>query len=261
MQNQVKVNGITLNYTDRGQGPAVLLVHAFPLSGVMWQSQIDALADRFRVIAPDLRGFGGSDAPTGPYPMETFAADLAGLLDTLGIEQVVLGGLSMGGYIAFAFWRNYPARVRALILADTRANPDNAEGKATRETNAQLAETQGASAIADQMLPKLLAPNAPPALQSHVRSIIERNSPQGIAGALRGMALRPDATDLLTRIHVPTLFLVGAVDTLTTPDVMREMQAAVPNSRLVEIPGAAHVANLENPTAFNIALAEFLREM
>jgi 3-oxoadipate enol-lactonase len=258
---QTEVNGITLNYRDQGQGTPLLLVHAFPLSGAMWQPQIDVLSERFRVIAPDLRGFGESTVPPGPYAMEIFADDLAELLDALNVERVVLGGLSMGGYIAFAFWRKYAARVQALVLSDTRAHADTEEGKAGRENNAQIAEAQGAGAIADQMLPKLLATDASPELQAQVRSIIERNSPQGIAGALRGMALRPDATELLPQISVPTLFLVGTEDTLTTPEVMREMQTAVPDSRLVEIPGAAHVAGLENPGAFNTALSEFLRTL
>lgn len=258
---QTQVHGITLNYMARGQGPVVVLVHAFPLSGAMWQPQIEALASDYRVIAPDLRGFGASAVPEGPYAMETFAEDIAGLLDTLGIDQVVLGGLSMGGYVAFAFYRRFPERVRALILADTRAAADSAEAKAGREEHARLAEREGAGAIADMMLPRLLSTGAPVALRVRVRGIIEGNQPRGIAGALRGMALRPDATDLLPRISVPTLFLVGEEDMLTTPEVMQEMQAAVRGSRLARIPHAGHVANLENPEAFNTALRAFLAEL
>ncbi len=256
-----QVHDITLHYVDQGQGSAILLIHAFPLSSAMWQPQIVALAPHFRVIAPDLRGFGLSDVPPGPYSMDLFAADLAGLLDNLGIEQVILGGLSMGGYIAFAFVRHYPARVRALFLADTRANADTPDARVGRETNAQLAESQGAGAIADKMLPALLAPHATPALLAHVRGIIERNQPQGIAAALRGMALRLDSTNLLAQINVPTLFLAGSEDILTTPAVLREMHAAVVGSQMVELPGAGHLSNLEQPDAFNAALLTFLQAL
>lgn len=255
------VHNITLHYEDQGQGVAILLIHAFPLSSAMWQPQIAALTPQFRVIAPDLRGFGASDVPPGPYAMDLFAADLAGLLDTLGIEQVILGGLSMGGYIAFAFMRHYPDRVRALILANTRASADTSDARAGRETNAQLVEQQGAGAIADKMLPTLLGANATPELRAHVRSIIERNQPQGIAAALRGMALRPDSTDLLSQINVPTLFIGGSEDTLTTPAVLREMHSAVVGSQMVELPGAGHLSNLEQPDAFNTALLTFLHAL
>ncbi len=255
------VHNIRLHYEDQGQGSAILLIHAFPLSGTMWQPQIAALAPYFRVIAPDVRGFGASDVPPGPYSMDLFAADLAGLLDNLGLEQVILGGLSMGGYIAFAFMRHYPGRVRALFLSNTRANADTPDARAGREINAQLVERQGTGAIADKMLPTLLAANATPELQARVRGIIERNQPQGIAAALRAMALRQDSTDLLKQIHVPTLFIGSSADSLTTPAVLREMQAAVVGSQMVEIPEAGHLSNLEQPDAFNAALLTFLRAL
>jgi pimeloyl-ACP methyl ester carboxylesterase len=258
---QAQLNGITLHYTDQGQGTPVLLAHAFPLAGRMWQHQIDALAGDYRLIVPDLRGFGASDAPAGPYRMEQYADDLAALLDALSLPQVVLGGLSMGGYIAFAFLRRHAARLRGLVLADTRATPDSDQAREGRETNAQLAENEGAAAIADKMLPNLLAPAASDEVKATVRGIIESNPPQGIAGALRGMGLRPDSSDLLASIQVPTLLLVGDQDGLTSPEEMRGMQSAIPNSRLVEIPGAGHLAALENPAAFNSALREFLQQL
>lgn len=254
-----QVNGITLHYEEYGQGMPVVLVHAFPLGGVMWQPQIEPLAAAWRLIIPDMRGFGASDAPAGPYPMQTCADDIAALLDELGIQQAVIGGLSMGGYISFAFLRRFPSRVRALVLADTRATADSAEAKAGRETNAQLVESQGARAIAEKMLPSLLAPAASEGLKAHVRGIIQRNRPQGIAGALRGMALRPDSSDLLPQIRVPTLLLVGSEDNLTSPAEMRTLESSIAGSRLVTIPGAAHLSNMENPPAFTSALSDFLR--
>lgn len=256
---QATINGITLHYEDRGQGLPVLLIHAFPLSGMIWQPQVTALENDYRFIVPDLRGFGASSAPVGPYPMETYADDMVALLDTLGIEQAVLGGVSMGGYIIFAFLRRYAERVRALVLADTRSAADTEEIRAGRETNAQLAETEGASAMADVMLPKLLSPAASLELQAHVRSIIERNTPQGIAGALRGMGMRSAADDLLPSIHVPTLIVCGQEDTLTTPAEMKTMHTALPGSQFVEIAGAGHIANLEQPDAFTQVLDTFLK--
>lgn len=256
---EATINGVKISYEDQGQGPAVLLVHAFPLSGEMWQQQVFALSRQYRIIVPDMRGFGNSDVPPGPYPMETFADDVAGLLDTLGIEKVVLGGLSMGGYISLAFVRRHAARLRGLILADTRATADTDEGKASRETNAQMVEAQGAGAIADKMVPNMLSPSTPPEQQTYLRSIIERNTPQGIAAALRGMALRPDSSDLLPTIKVPTLVIVGEDDMLSSPDEVRGLHMAIPGSRMVEIGRAGHVANVDNPEAFNRALLGFLQ--
>jgi pimeloyl-ACP methyl ester carboxylesterase len=255
---EAQINGVKLHYEDQGEGMPIVLVHAFPLSGELWRPQVEALLGKFRFIVPDMRGFGESDVPAGPYTMETYADDVAALLDHLGIEKVVLGGVSMGGYITFAFLRRYAARLRALVLADTRATADAEQAKEGRETNAQLAEKQGSGAIADMMIPNLLAEESLSELRTHVRGIIRSNQPQGIAGALRGMALRPDSTDLLAQITIPTLLAVGEHDTLTTPDEMRAMHEAIAGSTLVEIPHAAHLSNLENPQAFNQALVEFL---
>ncbi len=258
---EITVNGIKLFYEDRGAGVPLVLVHAFPLSGALWQAQLDALSDTYRVIVPDMRGFGRSDSPPGPYPMETYADDLAALLDALGLDQVVLGGLSMGGYTAFAFVRRYAARLRGLILADTRASADTEEVRANRESNAQMVEQQGSGAMAEVMVPKLLSPAAAPELQSHVRHLIETTSPQGIAGALRGMGLRPDSTDLLPTIMVPTLVIVGAEDALTPPQEMRTLHQAIAGSQMVEVPNAGHAACLENPSDFNAALRAFLQNV
>lgn len=258
---QTQVNGATLHYTDQGHGPAVLLVHAFPMRGAMWQPQLAALADHYRVIVPDLRGFGQSDAPAGPYTMETLADDLAGLLDRLGIARAVLVGLSMGGYIAFAFARRHSARLHGLVFADTRAGTDTPEGKAARETNAQLVESSGMLPLADKMLPSWFAAATAPELRDAVRSLFLDNRAQGVAAALRGMALRADASELLPQIKVPTLFIVGTEDALTPPSEARAMHNALPGSRLVEISAAGHLSNMEQPAAFNAALLEFLGEM
>src|SRR5690349_19280355 len=159
----ITVNGIELAYRDEGTGEPLLLIHAFPLSGAVWERQIEGLSSERRVIAPDLRGFGATRLGQGAPSMDQYADDLAGLLDQLELEQVALGGLSMGGYIAFAFLRRHRERVRALILADTRVQADTEEGRQGREKSARLAEEQGPGAIADQMLPKLLSSGAPKA--------------------------------------------------------------------------------------------------
>jgi 3-oxoadipate enol-lactonase len=254
------INGVQLAYRDEGAGRPLLLIHAFPLSGAMWNPQLAALSPSYRVIVPDLRGFGASQIVPGGASLDQYADDLAGLLDQLGLrsEPVALGGLSMGGYIAFAFLRRYHERVNALILADTRSQADTEEGKRGREQNAQLAEQQGSGAIADQMLPKLLAAGAPEALRTEVRRMIEANDRTGIAAALRAMAARPDSTPLLHEINVPTLILVGSEDVLTPPSDAQAMHAAIADSRLVELPGVGHLSNLEAPDAFVAALDDLL---
>jgi 3-oxoadipate enol-lactonase len=252
------INGIDIAYRDEGAGQPILFIHAFPLHSAIWRSQIAAFSPHQRVIAPDLRGLGSSARGSGAASLDQHADDIAALLDHLGIEQATVAGLSMGGYIAFALWRRHRARIVALILADTRAGADTEEGKQGREKNALLAEAQGAGAIADVMLPKLLGPNASAALRDEVRAIIESNDPIGIAAALRAMAARPDSTPQLATIDVPTLVLVGSEDALTPPSEAEVMFNAIPGCRIAQIPGAGHLSNMEAPDAFNAQLAEFL---
>jgi 3-oxoadipate enol-lactonase len=258
---EATINGITINYADEGSGLPILLLHAFPLSHALWQPQVAALRERYRLITPDLRGFGASDVPKGPYTMELLADDAAALLDHLKLEQVVVGGLSMGGYISLAFWRRHADRVRGLVLGDTRAGPDNEEGRMKREANAQLAEQQGTAAIAEQMLPALVAPGTSAELRAHLQAIITGNHPRGIAAALRGMALRADSHPTLATISVPTLIIVGEQDGLTPPAEAEQMHAAIAGSRLTTIAGAGHLASIEQPAAFTAALAAFLETL
>jgi pimeloyl-ACP methyl ester carboxylesterase len=256
---ETNLNGVRIRYEDGGVGPAVLLLHAFPLSGAMWREQAGRLRGRYRVIVPDLRGFGGSDAPPGPLTMDQQADDVAALLEHLGIGRAAVAGLSMGGYIAFALWRRHPEKAAALVLADTKAGADSDEGRAGREANARLAEEQGAGAIAEKMIPNLVAAGAPQALRDELRGLITANSTDGIAGALRGMAMRPDSTPDLSGITVPTLVIVGAQDALTPPEEARKIAAGVAGpSALVELPEVGHLANMEAPDAFGAAVEEFL---
>lgn len=263
---RIQVNNIFLGYEEWGTGSPLILLHAFPCNRSMWTHQISALthSQQFQVITPDFRGFGESDAPEGPYPMETLADDTAALLDALQIEDCVLGGLSMGGYAALAFYRKYGPRVRALILADTRSQADSEQGRAAREETAQLAEREGSRPIAELYLARLLSPQTlqePTGTTARLRAMIEAANPVGIAGALRGIALRPDSTDLLPQIQCPTLILVGEEDQVTPPVDAQMMAEQIPNARLVTIPHAAHLANMEQPEMFNEALVAFLEEL
>jgi pimeloyl-ACP methyl ester carboxylesterase len=254
-------NGVRLAYTVRGSGLPILLVHAFPLAGAMWTAQMNMLESHYQVLIPDLRGFGQSSVPTTPSTMPLMADDLYRLLVHLDLKKVVVVGLSMGGYIAFELLRRYPHVVHALVLADTRATSDSPEAQAARETNARIAETQGAAAIADLMIPRLLAPNADPAVVAQVREMILATAPAGIAAALRGMAVRADATDLLPHIRVPTLLIGGEQDQLTPPVVMQDLQQAIDGSSLTIVPRAGHLPNLEQAEVFNTALLKFLHRL
>lgn len=259
---KLTVNDIELNVVDRGHGHPVLFVHGFPLNHTMWQAQLDRLAERFRVLAPDLRGFGESGVTEGTVGMPQFADDLDGLLEALGIaEPVSLCGLSMGGYIAWAFVRRYPQRLRSLILCDTKAAPDTPEGAEGRLQTARDVLENGPETLAESMPAKLFAESTlqhQPQLVEQVRQMILTTDPRGIAAALRGMAERPDSTELLPGIRVPTLMLAGIEDRLTTPEEMRSMAEATPEAEFVEVPDAGHMAPLENPSFVNDALARFL---
>lgn len=243
---------------DLGTGEAVLLLHAFPLSGAMWQPQIEALVPSYRVIIPDLPGFGTTPLAAETYTLDDVADWLVTLLDERGLERVVVAGLSMGGYIAFALLRRHPERIKALVLADTKAAADSDEGKHGREQNAQLAEREGTATIAAKMLPALLSPSADPEAVATLRSIIEANDPRGVAAALRAMAQRPDSTPLLGAIAVPTLVVVGAQDTLTPPQEAQTLHQRIANSELVELANAGHISNIEQPAAFTQAIKHFL---
>jgi 3-oxoadipate enol-lactonase len=251
-----------LEVDDVGQGPVVVLLHAFPLARSMWRSQREALAARYRVLTPDLRGFGDSSGVRGTPSVEAWAADVAALLRSLSVgAPVVLGGLSMGGYVALAFVRKYPDRVRALVLADTRAEADTAEARANRDRTIALARSQPPSAVIEQMLPRLLGPSTQthrPEVAEEVRRIAGAQSPDGIVAALQALRDRPDATTLLGAITVPTLVLVGDEDALTPPAAAATLTNGIPGARLVLLDKAGHLSNLEQPDTFNAAVLSFL---
>jgi 3-oxoadipate enol-lactonase len=238
-----------------------VLLHGYPFNRSLWNEQVSALGNSYRVITPDLRGLGESDASQGPATMNGMAQDVAALLDHLEISRAVVGGLSMGGYVALAFYKEFPSRVRSLILADTRAPADTEEGKQTRHQQAEKALAEGMAGIADSMLPKLLTPETVskrPDLVKRVRDMMLKTKPEGAAGALLGMAEREDQTALLSQISCPTLILVGREDPITPVADSEKMHREIAGSRLVVIENAAHVSNLERTDQFNEELMRFL---
>ena len=256
-----RVNDINLAYTDLGAGPPIVLIHGYPFNRSLWTEQAEVLRGRYRVVAPDLRGFGESDSSEGTATMSRMANDVASLMDALEIERAVIGGLSMGGYVALAFARMFPARVRAMILADTRAQADTEEGKQTRSQQAEKALSEGMAGIADAMLPKLLTPETVskrPELVKRVRDMMLKTKPEGAAAALLGMAERDDQTEFISSIQVPALIIVGREDAITPVADSEKMQSRIEGSRLVVIENAGHVSNLEQTEQFNDALLGFL---
>lgn len=261
---QTKINGITIAYSDRGTGLPIIFLHAFPLNRSMWAQQEDALCSQFRIITIDLRGHSESDAPLWHYTLEQSADDVCALLDHLEIQQALLVGLSMGGYILFAFYRKYAARVKGLILADTKAQADTAEGEEGRFQMAQTAYRNGPSAISDIMIPKLLSPatiQTNPDLVHQVRAMIEGNQISGIAGDLMAMADRPDSFPLLSQITCPTQIIVGELDQATPPSDAKLMAEHILHARLAIIPNAAHLSNLEQPETFNQIVGSFASDL
>lgn len=262
MSRTARVRGIEVAYDDyEGRGLPLVLLHGFPFNRSMWREQAAALSGAYRVVTPDLRGHGRTTATDEPATMEEMADDVAALLDELQVERAVVGGLSMGGYVTLAFCRKYAERVSGVVLADTRATPDNEEGRRTREETARRALAEGMGPIADAMTPKLLAPSTlerSPEVVARVREMILGTEPRGAAAALRGMALRRDQTDLLPRLRVPALVVVGSEDSLTPPADAEAMRDLMHDSRLVTLDGAGHASNLERADEFNLALREFL---
>lgn len=262
MMKRVFARNLEFGVVDQGQASPLLFVHGFPLNHMMWNAQLPVFAERHRVIAPDLRGFGSSVDTEGTVSMEDFADDLAAILDDLQVrEPVVYCGLSMGGYIGWQFVRKYRQRLRGLVLCDTRAAADTPEAAAGRRKMAEQVIAEGTQPVADGMVSKALSPRTMterPEVVAAVKGMILSSDPTGVAAAQRGMAARPDVTDQLGQIDLPTLLIVGADDALTPVDEMRRMSQAIPHARFAVIPDSGHLSPLENPRAFNAALAEFL---
>lgn len=248
-----------LDHDDVGTGDPLVLVHGHPFDRSMWRPQLHRPG--WRVIAPDLRGYGRSPVMPGTTTLEAFARDLAALLDRLQIGRFVLGGLSMGGQIVMEFHRLFPDRVRGLLLAATFATADTEAGKAARYAAADRLLREGMTGYATEVLPRMLAPQTiqtDPATAQHVLAMMRSAPPDGAAAALRGRAERPDYTEMLATVTVPTLVVVGTEDTFTPVSDAEFIRSRVPGATLVVVDGAAHLPNLERPNEFNAALDTFL---
>lgn len=258
------IRDVELSANVSGEGRPILFVHGFPFDGSMWETQVAALreAGTARVVVPDLRGFGASGpGELDEWTMDVFADDLAGLVDALGLGPVVLCGLSMGGYVAFAFWRRHRELCRALVLADTRAEADTEAGRANRHEMAERVRRDGAGFVADALLPKLLSGRTRrerPEVVDRVRGMIDRTPALAIRRAQLAMAARPDSTRDLPEIEVPVLVLAGEEDAMIPVDVAERMATRIPGARLELVPHAGHLAPMEDPVAFNHALTSWL---
>ncbi|MDF3149594.1 MULTISPECIES: alpha/beta hydrolase [unclassified Streptomyces] len=253
---------VSLAYEDKGgadpSSTPLVLVHGHPFDRTMWTPQIEAFSAARRVIAPDLRGYGASPVLPGVTLLSDFARDIEALLDDLKVETFVLAGLSMGGQIAMECYAQFPGRIRGLVLADTFPAAETAQGKRTRGAMADRLLREGMRGYADEVLEKMVAPYADAEVKAHVHRMMTATPPEGAAAALRGRAERPDYRDLLTRVGVPVLVVVGADDAYTPVSDAEAMHAALPDSTLRVIEGAAHMPNLERPGEFNEALGAFL---
>jgi 3-oxoadipate enol-lactonase len=258
----VTLNGIEMEWRERGEGDAIVFVHGFPFNSAMWEPQLAQLPPGWWGIAPDLRGFGASmDGPEDVYSMELFARDLAALLDYLEIERAVVCGLSMGGYIAFEFWRLFPDRVRALVLCDTRCDADSPDAKQARSRLAERVRVEGTGPVVEALLPKVVALTTrmtQPGVVQFVRAMMQETPPETMARALIGMAERNDAEPVLRTIDVPVLVVMGADDAITGRGPLEMLARGIRGARMETIENAGHLPNLEQTTAYNRVLAAFL---
>jgi 3-oxoadipate enol-lactonase len=241
--------------------PPLVLLHAFPLDGRMWEPQQEELnADR-RILVPDLMGFGRSPLPKGPHSIEDHARDVADFLDAHAVSKAILCGLSMGGYVALAFAALFPYRLAGLILADTRATADPASSREGRTAATKRLQSEGMVFLADDMLFKLLAPEtlrSNPELSRRVWSIMVSQRREGVGSALLALRDRPNRLEELADIRCPALVVVGSDDAVTPPVESAAMAELIPGARLEQIEGAAHLSNLENPGAFNRIIRDFI---
>lgn len=256
---------VELHVRQVGAGLPLVLLHAFPLSSVMWREQRDGLRDVARVVTPDLRGFGGSHLGQDEPSLDLVADDVAASLDSLGLDRVVLGGLSMGGYAAMAFLRRHPGRVLGLVLADTKATADPEAVRDRRERIAMRLEAEEtAEALLESVLPGLCGPTTQrerPLVLGRVKALVEAAPPAAAAWAQRAMAARPDSLDVLRTAAVPTLVLLGDEDELSTRDDADAMLAALPDATLEVLPRSGHLSAVEVPGEFTAAVRKFLERL
>ncbi len=261
---KVRSNDADIFYDVLGEGPSVVLLHAFPTNHNLWRPVAERLAARYRVVLMDLRGHGDSGAGEGPATMEKHADDLARVCDKAAVGRAVFAGVSIGGYVLFEFWRRHCERVRALVLSDTRAGADSEEARQARLKSASEVEREGPDAFIDGLLSRLLGESthrSRPDLVEAARAMAGKMSVGGIAAVLRGMAARPDSTPTLAAMNVPTLLLFGGEDTLTPVREGELLRQHIRDSRLVVVPRAGHLAVFEQQEAAHDVLRKFLDEL
>jgi pimeloyl-ACP methyl ester carboxylesterase len=269
-ERTIETAGRRIAWIEAGAGWPVILLHAFPFNADMWRLQLANVPGGWRFIAPDLRGFGQTplhrhdanpDEAAVALTLDDYATDVGCLMDGLELDTAVIGGLSMGGYVVFALFRQAPSRFSGMLLADTRPQADTADARRGRTGLRQILAQRGPSGVADEMLPKLLSERTlqeRPTIVEHARQIVEANQPRAIDAAIGAMMTRPDSTGDLPRIACATLVMVGADDTVTPPSDAEAMQREIPRSTLTVIPDAGHLSNLEQPDAFSKGLRDFL---
>jgi pimeloyl-ACP methyl ester carboxylesterase len=230
----------------------------------MWEPQIRSIPHGWRLITPDLRGFGGSTGVDGAPTMDDYASDVIALFGELGVARAVVGGCSMGGYATFALLKRAPELASGLVLSDTRMGADSPEGRANRRSMLALVDREGPSGIARDMMPKLLGETTRETnstVESTIRRLIKQQSPEGIRAAIQRMMDRADATPIVSAVRVPTLVIVGDEDTLTPVEESRRLAETIPAAQLEIIPRAGHLPNLEQPERFNAVLTRFLEAL
>lgn len=261
MSRRFARGGGALEYEVRGDGPDLLLLHAFPFDLSMWDDVVAALAPHARCLRFSARGFGSSSPAGALLSMEGIAADAVALMDHLGVSRALVCGLSMGGYAALAMARAHAPRVTGLALCDTRAEADGAEARGNRAALAAAVRAQGIAPVVDAMLPRLLGATTQrerPAVVARARAAMERAAPAAVADALAGLAARADQTGFLREIRVPTLCLAGEEDVLTPPTDAQRMAEAIPGARLALLPGSGHLPCFEAPGALADRILELL---
>ena len=258
---QHAINGVRLHWREAGAGDPVILIHGFPFRSTMWGPQLEAVPEGWRFIAPDLRGFGESERGDAALTMDLFADDIVALMDHLAIDQAVIVGLSMGGYIALSFAERYPDRMRALVLVSTRASADSAEASANRRKLAGQVRSDGAKPVVDSMGPKLVAGASRikrPQVPTFVTNMMQTTAPETLAAALEGMAARPDRRELLSKIDVSTMVVHGDQDEIIPAEEMEFLARMVRGAKYEVVPNVGHLPNLEAPDVFNKLLGNFL---
>jgi 3-oxoadipate enol-lactonase len=248
-----------LDYSDEGRGMPVVLLHGFANDRLLWRPQVELLRERFRVIAPSLRGFGDSTGADGAaVSMDQYAEDVARLLDHLEVRAAVMCGISLGGYVALAYALRFPSRLRGLVLANTRAGSDSPQGLAAREEMVHTLQARGADGVVEGYGDRPFGPRCPASAKAEIRAMFRRQGVPGLTSATRGMAQRPDRVEALGAIRAPTLVIHGSDDQFIPASDAELMHRAIAGSRYVNIAGAGHLSNVDSPHEFNAALGAFL---